>query len=713
MILAYNSVTKVIPDVWPLVHIVCNKLKDNDYITVSKIQDEVENILMISGCGEVAKSYILYRHERDIARSVRLKPKTEWISNYIKAAKYAKVVNGKRETWLETITRMINMHKREYSKYVDIDWDWLTEMIHEDRVLPSMRSLQFGGKAIEINHNRMYNCSFTKVNRLPVFHEILYLLLCGCGVGYSVQWEHISKLPPVRRANGGVYHHEIEDSIEGWAEAIGRLIVGTWVGDWVELGYSKIRPEGSTLITSGGIAPGHKALRKAVEDVRYRIQLAGGRQLRPIECHDIICTLAECVMSGGIRRSSLMAMFSDSDTEMMYAKAPGVWDGSGSHAARAMANNSVVLNRNCDKKVFDRVINLASDGYGEPGFFFTNNSDWGTNPCGEIGLQCESAGFGFCNLTEINMAKVKDLGSALEAAQAAAILGTLQAGYMDFRIVIADIAKEERLLGVSMTGMMDNPDMSFNETVTNNMAKEIVKTNHMYAKLIGIPVSARLTCVKPSGTASLLLGCVGSGIHPHHARRYFRRVRVNRYEDCAKRIPSFDSANGIVTFPVEVPDSAITIHNLDAIQFLELVRKTYDNWIVPGHMSGDNTHNISCTVTVKDGEQKDVIDYVWKHRFGIAAMSFAPDTLDKKYENAPREEVSDSNSEREYAKLITKFVDAGEIDYRTVTSATDIGAACDGDKCGFSESNRLWWDQIGVKKIFYFAYCNCGEKTIQ
>jgi ribonucleoside-diphosphate reductase alpha chain len=480
-------------------------------------------------------------------------------------------------------------------------------------------------------------------------------------VGFSVQWIHVEKLPRLNKIGRTVRHYTIADSIEGWANALTELMYSFISGQHIEFDYSEIRPEGAYLKTSGGIAPGHLPLKEALENIRQILLGAQGRQLRPIECHDIICHSAEAVLAGGIRRSSLISLFSYEDTEMLYAKSQGAFNPvTGLNAQRAMANNSAVINRKSSKEIFYRIIRIAEEGWGDPGFFFTDNLDYGCNPCGEIGIlptYGDKTGFGFCNLCEVNMAAITSEGELWEAVKAATIIGTLQAGYTDFPYlgyVTEQLVRRDSLLGISLTGMMDNPELSFDPKVQKKCAELVKEMNLILAPEIGVNLAKRCTTIKPGGTAPLELGGVASGIHPHHARRYFRRVTANPLEPAFLHFRKInphmieEKPNGdfCIVFPVQVSSNAKTVKEMSALDFMKTIFSTYDNWIVPGTREGTLTHNVSATVTISPDEKDAVIQKVWENRSRIAAMSFATRMLDKKFPFAPREEVTPADESR-------------------------------------------------------------------
>lgn len=684
----------------------------HEVASVEEIQDAVEKALMLKGYVDVAKHYILYREERRKLREVRIKPQKGMIADYIHFSKYSRFDEslGRRETWEESVSRDMDMHMRRWPDLYD-EVREAELAIWQKKVLPSMRSLQFGGKAIEANNARLFNCSFSLVDSTRFFQNMFYLLLAGCGVGYSVQYCHVEKLGPVVSEMGRVFvsWHTVEDSIEGWANALGALMHSyiddgnNSAGMYVDFDYRQIRLQGKPLKTSGGLAPGHVPLKELLEKVRRILEGAKGRQLRPIECHDINCHIADGVLAGGIRRSSLIALFSPEDSEMMECKTGEWWKDNGH---RRLANNSAVLIRGDhekNKRAFENIFKHVKE-YGEPGFFFTAHPDYGCNPCGEIGLnpvdpKTGKTGFAFCNLSEVNAAVAESEEDFIHAVIMAARIGTYQAAYNSFPYLGATteaIVKREALLGVSITGVMDNP-IAQDPLVQERAAKAAIAENIRVAKQIGINPAARVTTIKPSGTASLALDCVGSGHHPHHARRYIRRVTANMTEPvfnyfrsinphmCIKSV--YNDVDWVVEFPVQAPDNAVVREDLTGIQMLDAVFSTYENWIVPGTAnwlsSNGLTHNVSCTITVRPDEWDKVEEYVWDNRHRIAAMSFLAYSGDKAYRQAPREEISTKADEARWNEILENYV---PVDYtkmvETSDTTTPMGVSgCEGMLC--------------------------------
>jgi len=697
-------------------------------VSIELVHDGVEQVLNDYAYPQVSTAYQSYRDRRDELREKKLDPDPNALANYIHIAKYARHLKKeeRREVFEETVNRVHWMHRVRYSigpedtSHISDHLRVAMDMVRAKKILPSMRSMQFAGDALLEHNARMYNCAFTHIDRPRVFQEIFYLLLAGCGVGFSVQWRHVDKLPAIARVdNKKVYHHVVEDTIEGWADAVGALMKAFKEGYYVQFGYHKIRPEGAVLKTSGGLAPGHIPLRETLIDMTKVLKAAEGRKLRPIECHDMVCYIAQGVLAGGIRRSSLISLFSPEDTEMLYAKASGNFNPmTGHNDQRMMANNSAVLLRDDSQRdYFERVIRIAQEGFGEPGFFFTEDLDYGTNPCGEIGLNPvlwetyvkrdgkmipmngRKTGFSFCNLCEVNVAACYTQDEFIHAVCSAAALGTFQAGYTSFPYlgeVTEKIAERDALLGIGLTGMMDNPRIAFDPSLLQQAVKEAKTVNNIVAGLLGIKSAQRLTTIKPSGTASLELGCVGSGIHPHHAKRYFRRVTANRNEPPAQyfvkvnphMVEQKPDGDWSLIFPVKAPDDALTVKSMGALEFMEKVFLVYENWVKPGTIELPNseglTHNVSCTVTVRDEEVGEVVKAIWKNRDKIAAICFAPYMLDKKFPFAPREEVKTEADETRWRRLIetyrpvdwTKMVESAE-----TVKRRSLEAACSGGTC--------------------------------
>jgi ribonucleoside-triphosphate reductase (thioredoxin) len=690
-------------------------------VDVELVQDVVEVALMRAKAYDVAKAYILYRQKRTEARTLRGKrPDPEAVGGYIHASKYARHRDelGRREVYEETVARVEAMHLGKFPGFED-EIRGAFDLVREKRVLPSMRSMQFAGPAILSNHGRQYNCTFGLVDHLDVFGEAIFLLLSGCGVGYSVQLDHVEKLPILVFVDPKkIKHHVIADKIEGWADAVKALVSSYVTGEYVEFSYHLVRPLGTPLKTSGGVAPGHVPLKVALERMRKVLDAAQGRRLRPIECHRIMCHGADAVLSGGVRRSAMIALFSLEDSEMMNCKT-GDWFSSEPWLANA--NNSVaILRGSVKKKQFVRIFEMTKQ-WGEPGFFFSAGLDYGVNPCCEIGLYPRLTvdksikrrmaargvqvaegdvltGWAFCNLCEINAAKFKTREDFLEAAQAATLIGTLQAAYTDMPYlgwVSEEIARRDALLGVGMTGMLDAPSVSCDPALQREVAEKIKEWNAAYAAHIGIRSAARTTCVKPSGTTSLELGCVASGHHAHHARRYIRRVIAVEMEPVFQAFREKNphmcvrkpDGKWVIEFPVQAPDGAIVKEDLTAVGFLEMVRSTQENWVVPGTASESSapglTHNVSNTVTVRPHEWETVAEYLWQNQKHFSGVSLIASSGDKDYAFAPNEAVVTEADEARWNHLVTHYVPLDYAELRETADGTNLTgeAACVGGAC--------------------------------
>jgi ribonucleoside-diphosphate reductase alpha chain len=630
--------------------------------TVEEVQTCIEEQLIDYGYHRVAQSYMNYRIRRDVQRQIRMEPDPAALSTYIHRSKYARG----DETWEQTVERMCSSYE------VDFDPE-IKKAIIDGKLLPSMRSLQFGGNALSCNHARMYNCCFTQVNRVKAFSDILFLLLSGCGVGYSVQWPHISCLPAVHEVSD-VEHYVIPDDIEGWSNALHILMCSyleessLYYGKDVEFAFNRIRDKGSPLVTSGGQAPGHKGLKAMLERVRMILQSAVHRQLRPIEVHDIICHVAECVVSGGIRRSSLISLFSLNDTEMMYSKDSAVFSPDGLNSQRCMANNSVVITPEDNLNVIKRIMKL-SQGYGEPGYVYLPSHEWGVNPCGEILFDHTETphAVSFCNLVEINGKHLSE--------RTAYLAGKLATYQRLFNRWPYRIEGRNDLIGVSITGIMDNTSVCLDADVLQR-CRTYVNTGQIDAMNdlgITLNMAERYTCVKPSGTASLLLGC-SPGIHSHHARRYFRRVRFGPTDAVGMAfmranphmIETINDNLYCAVFPIKAPDNAII--DPRASQQLRNIKLLYENWA---------THNISATVTVQPDEMDSVIDQIINDIDVFRCLSFVPPCLDTKYPHAPLEAVVNDTQETYWNTLIKGYT---PVDYKGAYDS-NYGSACEGSKC--------------------------------
>lgn len=579
---------------------------------------------------------------------------------------------GRRETYPEAVDRVFRMHAERYAGCAIADAVAEARAAAQERlVLGSQRALQFGGRPVLEKHARLYNCTVSYCDRPRFFQEALWLLLCGCGVGFSVQHHHIARLPSIQRPRADARAtFTVPDSIEGWADALGVLLSSyftaeqpypEYAGVTVSFDYSQIRPAGSPLSSGIGKAPGPAPLMRSLECVRTVLEnrLAGAGSpcaLPSIDCYDIVMHASDAVLAGGVRRSATICIFSPDDQSMVQAKT-GDWFIR--NPQRGRSNNSALLLRSSTSRAqFDSLMQAVKQ-FGEPGFVWADSTEIMYNPCVEIGMYpvdeaTGASGWAFCNLCEINVKACTTPALFERACRAAAILGTLQAGYTSFPYLgdtTERIVRREALLGCSMTGMMDNPTIAFDTALQRRMAALILEVNADIAERIGINPCARATCVKPAGTTSCILG-TASGIHAHHARRYFRRVQANRNETPyqffqahnARAVePSVWNPNGtdaVITFCIEVPESARTLNEVSALDLLQAVRLTQENWVNHGKRPERCVkpwlrHNVSNTITVCDEEWDTVADYIYEHRDAFAGVSLLPVGGDLDYPQAP------------------------------------------------------------------------------
>jgi ribonucleoside-triphosphate reductase (thioredoxin) len=611
---------------------------------------------------------------------------------------YSKYDNDlqRKETWEESVmNRIKGMHETHLGEKLNNPrlkelFDFAFSGYLEKRVLGSQRALQFGGEPILKHNAKMFNCVYNFVDRPKAFQEIMYWLLCGCGVGFSVQYRHVNKLPKIRRRTDGVKTFVIQDSIEGWADAIGVLISSYYATDApfpeyqnfrVDFDYSQIRPEGS-YISGGFKAPGHKGLQNSIEKISKILdsQFVGVEDeveevdIRPIVAYDILMHMSDAVLSGGVRRSATICIFSKEDQEMMNAKT-GDWYIT--NPQRGRSNNSVALLKNeTSWEEFYEIFESIRQ-FGEPAFVFVDDLDLGYNPCVEIGLNPSVkitednkhlfdkydlnetvTGSQSCNLSEINGSRCNTPEDFYIACKQASILGTIQASYTDFKYlgeVTKYIIEREALLGVSITGFMNNPEVLLNPEVLRKGAQIVKETNKEVAELIGINQSARTTCVKPSGTASIILE-TASGIHGEHAPMYFRHYQINKMDDYGKYLKdvnpqmfeesvwSNNNTDDVVAFPIQSPKGSKFKDDLTGIKLLEYVKLVQENWVESGtnhHLcvNKSSRHNVSNTINVKDDEWDEVAKYIYENRHVFAGISLLSNTGDKDYAQAPFTEV--------------------------------------------------------------------------
>jgi ribonucleoside-triphosphate reductase len=638
------------------------------------------------------------------------------LQNYTFVSKYARWIEdqNRRETWKEAVDRVKNMMLYHYAnKNISEDIEWAYDIMYKKKVLGSQRALQFGGEPILKRHAKIYNCTSSYCDRLRFFQECFWLLLCGSGTGFSVQKHHVAKLPTFsqesKSENGRKY--VIEDSIEGWADALGVLLSSYFTkpseekfkeykDQYIVFDYSNIREKGSSLSSGVGKAPGFEPLQNGLEKIRALLDRCianGQKKLRPIDAYDIIMHSSDAVLSGGVRRSASLALFSANDEEMAKAKT-GNWYVE--NPQRARSNNSALLLK--DDTTFEefQVLMESVKEFGEPGFIWSDSTEMTFNPCVEVGMwpvdeESGKSGWQGCNLSTINCSSVSDEEDFYERCKAAAIIGTLQAGFtkLDYLGEIScKIFEREALLGVSLTGIMEKHDLVLTEKVLKAGAKIAVETNKEMAKKIGINQAARVTCLKPEGTSSSMLG-TSSGIHPHHAKRYIRHVQANVLEApyqhfknynpqaCEKSSWSANNTDEVIKFPIEVPDGSKLKNQLPAVEMLSIVKDTQKNWVYSGKNKSLCTqeflsHNVSNTVTVKPEEWEDVTKFIYQNRKYFAGISLIPQSGDKDYPQAPFTTVYTSR------EIVKEYSDAalwcsGLIELALNAFNNNLWAACD------------------------------------
>jgi len=664
------------------------------------------------------------------------------LQNYTFVSKYARWLEDKnrRETWKEAVDRVRNMMHTQYTDFnISEDIDWAYDIMYKKRVLGSQRALQFGGEPILKRHAKIYNCTSSYCDRLRFFQECFWLLLCGSGTGFSVQKHHVSKLPTlehdIRDNNEGI-KYVIEDSIEGWADALGVLLSSyfskpieefkMYKNSYVIFDYSNIRAKGSNLSSGVGKAPGFEPLQNGLEKIRIlldRCVANGQKKLRPIDAYDIVMHSSDAVLSGGVRRSASLALFSPDDEEMAKAKT-GNWYIE--NPQRARSNNSALLLKNDTTFEEFQTLMESVKEFGEPGFIWSESTEMIFNPCVEIGMwpvdeESGKSGWQGCNLSTINCSSVEDEDDFFERCRAAAIIGTLQAGFtkLDYLGKISEkIFAREALLGVSLTGTMEKHDLILTEKVLTKGAKIAVETNKELSKKIKINQAARVTCLKPEGTSSSMLG-TSSGIHPHHARRYIRHVQANVLEApyqhfkkynpqaCDKSAWSANNTDEIVKFPIEVPDGAKLRNQLPAVEMLSVVKDTQKNWVNSGKNRALCTqdylsHNVSNTVTVKPDEWDDVTKYIYDNRKYFAGISLIPQSGDKDYPQAPFTTVYTSR------EIVKEYGDAalwcsGLIELGLNAFNNNLWAACDYVSMNQAKENDSADKLLFITKMKNFA----------
>jgi len=637
------------------------------------------------------------------------------LQNYTFVSKYARWLEDKnrRETWKEAVDRVREMMHTQYDSFgIAEDIDWAYDIMYKKKVLGSQRALQFGGDPILKRHAKIYNCTASYCDRLRFFQECFWLLLCGSGTGFSVQKHHVAKLPSLEHEieSDQATKYVIDDSIEGWANALGVLLSSyfskpveefkQYKNTHIVFDYSNIRPKGSSLASGVGKAPGYEPLANGLEKIRALLDRCisnGQKKLRPIDAYDIVMHSSDAVLSGGVRRSASLALFSHDDDEMAKAKT-GNWYVE--NPQRARSNNSALLLKS--ETTFEEFSGLMQSvkEFGEPGFIWSESTEMIFNPCVEIGMwpideSSGKSGWQGCNLSTINCSSVDDEEDFYERCKAAAIIGTLQAGFTKLEYLgptSEKIFEREALLGVSLTGTMEKHDLVLTEKTLTKGAKIAVETNKQIAKKININQAARVTCLKPEGTSSSMLG-TSSGIHPHHAKRYIRHVQANILEApyqhfkkvnpqaCEKSSWSANNTDEVVKFPIEVPDGAKLRNQLPAVEMLSVVKDTQKNWVHSGKNRSLCTqeylsHNVSNTVTVKPDEWESVTKYIYDNRKYFAGISLIPQSGDKDYPQAPFTTVYTSR------EIVKEYGDAalwcsGLIELALNSFNNNLWAACD------------------------------------
>ena len=603
------------------------------------------------------------------------------ITTYMKYAKYNPDLK-RRETWEELVTRNKKMHQDKFPNLKD-EIEEAYKLVYAKKVLPSMRSLQFAGKPIELNNTRIFNCSFLPIDDWRAFSEIMFLLLSGTGVGYSVQTHHIEKLPEIK-VPVKTKRYLVGDSIEGWADAVRMLCKAYFTGAPLPLfDFRDIRPKGAQLITVGGKAPGPEPLKECLFNLQKLFERKqNGDKLTSLEAHDMACHIADAVLSGGIRRAALIALFDLDDEEMLTCKFGNWWE---ENPQRGRANNSaVVLRHKIDEEEFFKLWKkIELSGSGEPGIYFSNDKDWGTNPCCEIALRP----FQFCNLCEVNVSNIESQEDLNERVRVGAFIGTLQAAYTDFhylRDIWRKTTEKEALLGVGMTGIGSGAILKYDLKKAAELAKEV---NAEIAEKIGINKAARVTTVKPSGTSSLVLG-TSSGIHAWHNDYYIRRIRVGKneaiYTYLAINHPELveddffkPTIQAVISVPQKAPEGSI-LRTENVIDMLERVKKFNLQWVKKGHRKGANTNNVSATVSIKEGEWEAVGNWMWENKDTFNGLSVLP-YFGGTYTQAPFEDITKEQFE-EMAQHLHSIDLSKVVEFSDETALMDQ-AACAGGAC--------------------------------
>lgn len=602
------------------------------------------------------------------------------IGDYIFVSKYARTVHGKKETWDQSVDRVMEMHWKHLADDMIISDSLLDDLSKEMNfaeklyrnqiILGAQRALQYGGETLLKHVARNYNCAGSYANRISFFQELMYLLLCGSGTGYSVQKVHINQLPKMKGVDMSKQTtYVIDDSIEGWSHAVNALIESHYFGlPEVVFDSSRVRPRGA-FITGGFRAPGPEPLMKCLSKMSKVLGKIRGRKATPFEVHRLACLIADAVISGGIRRSALLCQFDADDREMLTCKT-GSWFSEYPELARA--NNSAIILPSTPKEVYENIFSSIKQ-FGEPGIIFSFHPDIVYNPCVEVSgypqIEIDGEiqyGWFFCNLTEINGSKIKNKEEFFDACRGASVLGTIQASYTSFKVLTEAsrlIAERDALIGVGITGMCENPEILFNPEIQDEGARLVQKTNVKMSRIIGINPAARCTVVKPSGNSSQLLGCTSSGIHKFPFKRFIRNIQAANTEQALRYVKEINpmmvkpsvydkEVESVISFPVELDDNVLTSEYSSAVDFLEMVKMTKAHWIENGTNFDHQFYkkhpkfakmrmNVSNTCMVKDDEWDEVKEYVWNNRDVFSGISFLPKGGDLLYPQAPYTSVLD------------------------------------------------------------------------
>jgi ribonucleoside-diphosphate reductase alpha chain len=611
----------------------------------------------------------------------------ELLSNIVVYNKYSKFIPElkRRETWNDIITRYLTMMTKRYPKLND---EIMTkgQYLYSKQVLPSMRAAQFAGAAVEKNEARIYNCGYMPMSDYRCFSELMFLLLGGTGIGYSVQYHHVEHLPAIQKPLKEA-KYLIGDSIEGWADAIKQLMKSYFGKTLVKprFDFSDIRSKGSRLVTAGGKAPGPAPLKICLTKIETLLNIKkNGDKLTPFEVHRINCLIADAVLAGGIRRAALISLFSMDDKEMATCKHGAWWE---LYPELGRANNSAVILRNrIEKDEFKKLWQITVDSNsGEPGIYFTNDPEQGTNPCVEISLRP----FTFCNLTEINGGVINNQEDFNKTSEIAAFFGTLQAGFTDFhylRSIWKHNTEKDALIGVGITGIGNGTLNNLDLTIACNIAKD---ENLRVSELIGINKAARVSTIKPSGTTSCVVG-TSSGIHAWHSKYYIRNMQCtvgddlynffSKYHPKLIKVMEYQPKDAVIGIPQKAPDNAVLREDETALDLLSRVKKFNLEWVQKGHRRGPNSNNVSATITCKPHEWEDVGEWMWynKNTFnGLSVLPYDGGT----YKDAP----FTSCSEEHYNKLID-YINNNPIDLTKIIEEndnTDLTGelACAGGNC--------------------------------